>query len=182
MEAGLEKATFAGGCFWCMDAIFKNLRGIEKVEAGYAGGTLEHPSYEQVSTGNTGYAEAVQVSFDPRVISYEDLVRVFFHLHDPTTLNRQGADVGAQYRSAIFFHSEEQRLAAQKTKEEIIAAKLWSRPIVTSIEPLKNYYPAEDYHQDYYAKHPYQPYCQLVIGPKIAKLKQEFKDKLKTPG
>jgi peptide-methionine (S)-S-oxide reductase len=166
-----EVATLAGGCFWCLDAAFRLLKGVTKVESGYAGGIRPNPTYEQVCTGATGHAEVAQVTFDPSVITYRDLLDVFFTIHDPTQLNRQGADVGTQYRSAIFPHTEEQRAEAERAIKELEATRAWDAPIVTTIEPMKAFYPAETYHQDYYARNPRQSYCQAVIAPKIAKLR-----------
>ena len=173
-----ETATLAGGCFWCLDAVFADLKGVDKVESGFSGGAVPNPSYEQVCTGSTGHAEVVQVTFDPSVISYRDLLDVFFTVHDPTTLNRQGNDVGTQYRSAIFTHSPEQKAAAGKAIADLTAQRVWSGPIVTRIEPFTAFYRAEDYHQDYYAKNPRAGYCQLVIAPKVAKFRKHFLAKL----
>ncbi|MFN8390847.1 MAG: peptide-methionine (S)-S-oxide reductase MsrA [Bdellovibrionota bacterium] len=175
----LETAVVAGGCFWCMEATFQRLKGVKQVVSGYAGGTVANPTYEQVSSGKTGHAEAVQITFDSAQISYDDLLKVFFHLHDPTTLNRQGADVGTQYRSAIFYQNDEQKQAAERVKQAITQEKLWSDPIVTEISPLNVFYKAEDYHQNYYNRNPSQHYCSIVIAPKIKKLEKEFADKLK---
>jgi peptide-methionine (S)-S-oxide reductase len=174
-------ATFGAGCFWCVEAVFQQLRGVERVVSGYAGGKVEKPTYRQVCTGTTGYAEAVQITFDPEAISYEDLLEVFWRTHDPTTLNRQGADVGTQYRSAIFYHDDSQRAAAEKSKRAAEAAGLWADPIVTEIVPFTNFYEAEDYHQNYYRTNPDQTYCRLVIDPKIRKFHKEFQAKLKEP-
>ena len=175
----LQKATLAGGCFWCLEAVFDELKGVIAVESGYAGGHVANPSYQAVCTGMTGHAEVVQVTFDPSVISYEDLLRIFFTIHDPTTLNRQGADVGTQYRSAIFTHDEEQRAAAEAVIREISESKLWPNPIVTEVTPLDKFYVAEDYHQEYFAHNPNQPYCRVVIEPKVAKFRKHFVDRLK---
>ncbi len=169
-----EEATLGGGCFWCLEAVFKRLRGVVNVEPGYAGGSIKNPAYREVCTGRTGHAEVVRINFDPSLISYEDLLRVFWHIHDPTTLNRQGADVGTQYRSVIFYHNEKQKEIALRSKSETETSGLWPDPIVTAIEPLRNYYPAEDYHRDYYDLHGHEPYCSIVIAPKIAKLQREF--------
>ena len=177
--AARDRATLAGGCFWCLEAAFSELEGVERVQSGYTGGALPHPSYEQVCTGRTGHAEAVQVTFDPAAISYADLLDVFFVIHDPTTLNRQGADVGTPYRSAIFYHSPAQEQAARRAIAQLEAAQLWGGPIVTEIVPLEAFYPAEDYHRDYYARHPEQGYCQIVIAPKVAKVRKQFLEKLK---
>lgn len=179
MSKKLETATFGGGCFWCVEAVFQDLKGVEQVVSGYAGGEVENPTYQQVCTGATGHAEVVQITFDPSVITYEELLSVFWRTHDPTTWNRQGADVGPQYRSVIFYHSPEQQSIAGRSRQETDAAGLWPRPIVTLIEPFRNFYPAEPYHQNYYRQNPYQPYCQMVINPKIQKLRKDFKDKLK---
>jgi len=174
-----EIATLAGGCFWCLEAVFVDLRGVEKVVSGYAGGSLPNPSYQQVCSGTTGHAEVVQLTFDPQVVSFRELLEVFFTIHDPTTLNRQGADVGTQYRSAIFYQTPEQKAMAEQVIAELNAAKLWDRPIVTEVAPLKAFYPAEEYHQDYFARNPDQGYCRLVIAPKVAKFRQQYLEKLK---
>lgn len=174
-----EVATFGGGCFWCVEAVFLELAGVEKVESGYAGGSVHNPTYRQVCSGTTGHAEVVQITFDPSVISYRDLLQVFFTVHDPTTLNRQGADVGTQYRSVVFYHSPEQQQTAEQVMREIEATGVWPGPIVTQLEPAPVFYPAEDYHQDYYAQNRDQPYCQVVIAPKVARLRQKFVEKLK---
>jgi peptide-methionine (S)-S-oxide reductase len=170
-----ETATLAGGCFWCLEAVFELLRGVEKVESGYTGGTVPNPGYEQICSGTTGHAEAVRITFDPEVIAFRDLLEVFFAIHDPTTLNRQGNDVGSQYRSAIFTHSPEQKAVA----EEAIAG-LSVAPVVTEIVPAGVFYPAENYHQEYFRHHGEQPYCQLVVAPKVAKLRKKFKERLKS--
>ena len=174
-----ETATLGGGCFWCLDEVFRQLRGVERVESGYAGGTAEHPTYRQVCEGWTGHAEVVQITFDPSVISYRELLDVFFTVHDPTTLNRQGADVGTQYRSVIFVHSSEQRATAEQVIAELDAARVWDAPIVTQIEPAPPYWPGEDYHQEYYRRNSSQPYCRIVIEPKVAKLRQKHLEKLR---
>lgn len=174
-----EVATLGGGCFWCMEAVFSELKWVEKVESGYSGGTTAHPTYEQVSTGTTGHAEVVQINFDPKVISFEEILEIFFTMHDPTTLNRQGADVGTRYRSVIFCHDDEQKAIAEQVIKEITEVKIWDAPIVTQIEPFKAFYKAEDDHKDYFKKHPEQPYCKLVIAPKIAKLREHYRKKLK---
>ncbi len=176
---GKQIATLAGGCFWCLEAVYDELKGVEDVVSGYAGGHVPHPSYERVCTGETGHAEVVQIKFDPQVISFNEILKVFFTIHDPTTLNRQGADVGTQYRSAIFYHTPEQKTVAEQTIEEITAAKIWDKPTVTEITPFKEFYPAEDYHQEYFKRNPYQGYCQMVVAPKVAKFRQKFEDKLK---
>ena len=174
-----ETATLGGGCFWCLEAVYQELKGVIKVDSGYAGGRMANPTYQQVCGGNTGHAEVVQVTFDPQVVSYKELLEVFFTIHDPTTLNRQGADVGEQYRSVIFYHSPEQKAAAEATLSELGGQGLWSRPIVTQLEPLETFYPAEEYHRDYYRRNPYQGYCQAVISPKVGKFRQKFLEKLK---
>jgi peptide-methionine (S)-S-oxide reductase len=173
-----QVATLAGGCFWCLEAVFQQLRGVDRVQSGYTGGHVPHPSYEQVCTGATGHAEAVQISFDPQAISYTELLEVFFTLHDPTTPNRQGPDVGTQYRSAIFHHTDEQRTAAERVIAEVQRAGVWSDPLVTEVAPLDVFYPAEEYHRDYYQRNPNQGYCQVIIAPKVAKLRQHFLEKL----
>ncbi|MCW4025058.1 MAG: peptide-methionine (S)-S-oxide reductase MsrA [Candidatus Bathyarchaeota archaeon] len=177
----LETATLAAGCFWCTEAAFSIIKGVEKIELGYTGGSLPNPTYAMVSKGMTGYAEAAQITFDPEVISFRDILHVFFSMHDPTSLNRQGADVGTQYRSAIFYSSEEQRRVALEVINELTNESIWDKPIVTSVEPLTMFYKAETYHKDYYKKHPKDSYCQIVIAPKITKLQQKFIDKIKAP-
>ena len=179
MAQNNETATLGGGCFWCMEAIFQRLNGVSSVVSGYAGGKTQNPTYEDVSSGTTGHVEVVQVQFDPSVISYGEILEVFFHLHDPTTLNRQGADRGTQYRSAILYSSDEQKRIAELTIKKVTDEKLWSNPIVTEVKPLDKFYSAEEYHQNYYNQNQSQPYCSLVIGPKIMKLEETFKDKLK---
>ena len=174
-----ELATLAGGCFWCLEAVFTQLKGVDGVASGYAGGDLPNPSYEMVCTGTTGHAEVVQLRFDPAVVSYQDLLQIFFTMHDPTTLNQQGADVGTQYRSAIFYHSEEQGAAAKQVVEELTASGLWDDPVVTELVPLDTFYPAEADHREYYERNSAQPYCQAVIVPKVAKLRRHYLDKLK---
>jgi peptide-methionine (S)-S-oxide reductase len=174
-----QVATLAGGCFWCLEAIYTQLKGVQKVVSGYAGGQVENPTYQAVCTGATGHAEVVQITFDPQVITYPDLLQVFFTIHDPTTLNRQGADVGTQYRSAIFYHDPAQKTAAGQVIAEIEAAKIWGRPIVTQVEPFTTFYPAEAYHQDYFKRNPYQGYCQVVIAPKVAKFRKMYLERLK---
>ncbi len=178
-DGSREVATLAGGCFWCLEAVYEQLIGVESIVSGYTGGQIVNPSYEQVCSGRTGHAEAVQVTFDPQAISYKDVLGVFFAIHDPTTLNRQGADVGPQYRSAIYFHNEEQKAAAEEMIAELEASKTWGRPIVTEVTALPEYYPAEDYHQEYYRRNAGQPYCQIVISPKVAKFRKEYLDRLK---
>lgn len=174
----LEKATLGAGCFWCVEAVFQDVRGIHSVVSGYAGGTVPNPTYEQVCTGTTGHAEVVQLTFDPKLISYDEILDIFWKTHDPTTLNRQGNDVGTQYRSIILYHNQQQREAAQTMKQKIEASGIWPQPIVTEIAPLTTFYPAEEYHQDYYKNNSRQPYCVFVIRPKLEKIKKEFKDKL----
>jgi peptide-methionine (S)-S-oxide reductase len=176
-----EQATLAGGCFWCLEAVYEQLRGVERVVSGYAGGEVPHPTYEAVCTGHTGHAEVVQITFDPEQISYRELLEVFFSIHDPTTLNRQGADAGTQYRSAIFTHSPEQEQVAREVVRDLEAEGLWSDPVVTQVEPLREFYPAEDYHQGYYQGHQQQPYCNVVITPKVAKFRQKFLSRLRQP-
>jgi len=176
-----EVATLAGGCFWCTEAVFNIVKGVEKVEPGYTGGSVANPTYEQVSTGTTGHAEAAQVTFNPSVISFREILEIFFATHDPTTLNRQGPDVGTQYRSAIFYQNEEQKATAEKLISELDKEGIWYAPIVTQVKPLKVFYKAETYHKDYYKNHPNQPYCQQVIAPKLVKLQQRFLGKLKVP-
>jgi peptide-methionine (S)-S-oxide reductase len=175
----LETATLGGGCFWCLEAVFEQLRGVERVESGYAGGTVPNPTYRQVCNGNTGHAEVAQVTYDPAVVSYRDILDVFFATHDPTTLNRQGADVGTQYRSVIFYHTPQQKEQAEKRIAELNAAGIWDAPIVTQVTPLPAFYKAEDYHQEYFRQNPGQPYCQVVVAPKVAKFRKQFADKLK---
>jgi peptide-methionine (S)-S-oxide reductase len=174
-----DVATLAGGCFWCLEAVFEQLRGVEKVESGYSGGTVTNPTYKQVSSGTTGHAEVVQVTFDPAEISFRALLEVFFTIHDPTTLNRQGADVGPQYRSAIFYHDEEQRAIAEQVIQEITEAGIWDGPLVTEVAPYGAFFKAEDYHQEYYRNNAYQPYCRVVIAPKVAKFRRKHVDRLK---
>jgi peptide-methionine (S)-S-oxide reductase len=175
----LEKATFGSGCFWCTEAVFERLNGVQKVVSGYAGGTVENPTYEKVCTGKTGHAEVTQITYDPKVITYDELLEVFWKTHDPTTLNRQGNDVGTQYRSVIFYHNNEQKRLAEKYKEELNKSGIWDKPIVTEIAPYTNFYPAEKYHQNYYDNNPALPYCSFVITPKVEKFEKVFKDKLK---
>ncbi len=175
----MEQATLGAGCFWCVEAIFSQIKGVQSVEAGYAGGKVRHPTYREVCSGLTGHAEVIRIHFDPRVVSYDDMLRVFFGTHDPTTLNRQGADVGTQYRSVIFYHDERQKRIAEAVKQEIEKKGIYDDPIVTAIEPLTNYYPAEKYHQDYFANNPDQPYCRAVINPKLRKFREKFRHLLK---
>lgn len=173
-----EVATFGGGCFWCLDAAFRQLEGVEKIESGYAGGQVANPTYRDVCTGTTGHAEVVQVTFDPSVISFRDLLGVFFTIHDPTTRDRQGADVGPQYRSIVLYHSPEQREITGQVIDELERSHVWDNPIVTQIVPVAEFYPAEQYHQDYYANNPNQPYCQIVVAPKVAKVRKAYFDRL----
>ena len=176
---GLEFATFGNGCFWCTEAIFEQLEGVTKVESGYAGGKVKNPSYKEVCTGNTGHAEVIRLTYDPKVISYRELLDVFFSTHDPTTLNRQGADVGTQYRSAIFYHNEEQKAEAEKVVADLEKEKVFDNKIVTEITAINNYSVAENYHQDYYNNNKNQGYCRMVINPKIEKFTKKYKSKLK---
>ena len=178
-QSGKEVATLAGGCFWCLEAVFDELTGVESVESGYIGGSVPNPSYQAVCTGATGHAEAVRVTFDPSAVSFKDMLSVFFTIHDPTTLNRQGYDVGTQYRSAIFYHSEAQKAAAEETIRELNDAKLWDSAIVTQVVPATEFYVAENYHQEYFANNPNAPYCQAVVAPKVAKLRSHFLEQLK---
>jgi peptide-methionine (S)-S-oxide reductase len=175
-----EIATFGGGCFWCLDGAFRLLRGVQQVVSGYAGGRRPNPTYEQVCTGVTGHAEVVQITFDPSIISYRDLLGVLFTLHDPTTLNRQGNDVGTQYRSVVYYHSPEQERAVREVIAGLEAEKVWSDPIVTEVLPAPAFYPAEDYHQNYFARNPNQPYCAAVVGPKVSKVRKAYFDRLVT--
>lgn len=179
MNNNLDTATFAAGCFWCTEAVFQRLKGVVKVESGYSGGTVPNPTYEAVCTGRTGHAECTQITFDPAVISFSNLLEVFWKTHDPTTLNRQGNDAGTQYRSAIFYHNEVQKELAEKYKSHLDSAKIWDAPIVTEIVPFKIFYKAEDYHQNYYNRNGNQPYCSFVITPKIEKFEKIFSDKIK---
>lgn len=174
-----ETATFGNGCFWCTEAIFKSLKGVETVESGYSGGKIKNPTYREVCSGLTGHAEVIQITFDPSVITYDELLEVFWETHDPTTLNRQGADVGTQYRSAVFYHTPEQKEAAEKYKAELNRQNVYNKPVVTEITAFDKFYKAEDYHQDYYANNPTQGYCQMIIVPKLEKFRKVFEDKLK---
>ncbi|KAA2239548.1 peptide-methionine (S)-S-oxide reductase MsrA [Chitinophaga agrisoli] len=178
-DTKLEKATFGGGCFWCTEAQFQYLDGVTKVESGYAGGTVANPTYEEVCTGATGHAEVIQVTYDPAKVTYDELLEAFWQSHDPTQLNRQGNDVGTQYRSVIFYHNEDQHKKAEYYKDKLTKSGAFDKPIVTEISPLNNFYPAEDYHQNYYNQNGSQPYCYYVIKPKLEKFKKVFKDKLK---
>lgn len=174
-----ETATLAGGCFWCLEAVYDQVKGVLSVESGYSNGHVQNPTYKQVCGGDTGHAEAVRIQFDPSVVSYRDLLNVFFGIHDPTTLNRQGADIGTQYRSAIFYHSAEQKETAETLIRELNGQKIWDAPIVTEVAEAAQFYVAEDYHQEYFAHNPYQPYCQAVVAPKVAKFRKHFLDMLK---
>jgi peptide-methionine (S)-S-oxide reductase len=174
-----ETATLAGGCFWCLEAVFDNLQGVLDVVSGYSGGHVPDPTYNEVTTGRTGHAEVVQVTFDPGVISFAEILEVFFTIHDPTTLNRQGADVGTQYRSAVFYHSPEQKATVEQVVTDLEKQRVWDNPIVTQVAPFEVFYPAEDYHQEYYANNPRQPYCQMVVAPKVAKFRKKYADRLK---
>jgi peptide-methionine (S)-S-oxide reductase len=175
-----DLTTLAGGCFWCLEAVFQQLRGVTKVVSGYTGGTVPNPSYQAVCTGATGHAEVTQITFDPAVISFRDLLDVFFTIHDPTTQDRQGNDEGTQYRSGVFYHSPAQKTEAERAIKELEAAKVWDDPIVTEVVPLEKFYPAENYHQNYYAQNPNQAYCRAVIAPKVAKLRSKYFEKLKS--
>lgn len=175
----MEKATLGGGCFWCLEPIYDALKGVHEVIPGYAGGEVPAPSYEQVCTGRTGHAEVVQITFDPAVIDYRELLRVFFTIHDPTTLNRQGADVGTQYRSVIFYHSPEQHQVAEEVLAEVAREGLWQDPVVTQLVPYEAFYKAEEYHHRYFERNPFQGYCQIVIAPKVAKFRQKYLERLK---
>lgn len=177
-----KQATLGGGCFWCLEAVFELVPGVQRVVSGYAGGRTDAPTYHAVCSGMTGHAEVVQVTFDPQAVSYRDLLNVFFATHDPTTRNRQGPDVGTQYRSAIFYHDEEQKAAAEALIAELNAAQIWPGPIVTEVVPLTRFFPAEDYHQGYFRANPTQPYCQGVVAPKVAKFRKQFLGQLKSSG
>jgi len=179
VAAGREVATLAGGCFWCLEAVYDGMKGVESVESGYMGGRVLNPTYEQVCAGDTGHAEVVRVTFDPAVVSFKELLEVFFVIHDPTTLNRQGNDTGTQYRSAVFYHSPRQKSEAEEVIGRLNAAKLWDGPIVTEVTAAAEFYQAEGYHQEYFARNSYQPYCQFVVAPKVAKFRKHFLDKLK---
>ncbi|HQV63081.1 MAG TPA: peptide-methionine (S)-S-oxide reductase MsrA [Anaerolineales bacterium] len=179
MSNQFETATLAGGCFWCLEAVYDEAKGVLSVESGYSNGHVANPSYRDVCNGNTGHAEVIQIKFDPSIISFRDLLNVFFTIHDPTTLNRQGADVGTQYRSAIFYHSPEQKAIAEQTISELNAQGIWNSPIVTEVEAIKDFYIAEDYHQEYFARNQNQPYCQAVVAPKVAKFRKHYLELLK---
>jgi peptide-methionine (S)-S-oxide reductase len=174
-----EIASLGGGCFWCLEAIYDQLRGVQDVVSGYSGGHAENPTYEAVCSGRTGHAEVVQITFDPEIISFKEILDVFFTIHDPTTLNRQGADVGTQYRSVIFYHSPDQKDVAEETIHELNREGIWSKPIVTEVSPFEVFYPAEDYHQEYFQRNPYQGYCRVVIEPKVVKFRKQYLDRLK---
>jgi peptide-methionine (S)-S-oxide reductase len=174
-----QLSTLGGGCFWCLEAIFDDLKGVTNVVSGYSGGSIPNPTYPMVCTGTTGHAEVVQVTFDPLVVSYDDLLRVFFSIHDPTTMNRQGADVGTQYRSVIFYHDAGQKQLAEQVMAEIEAKKIWGHPIVTQLVPFEAFYPAEDYHQEYFIHNQFQPYWQVVVAPKVVKFRKHYQDRLK---
>lgn len=177
--SNLETATLGAGCFWCVEAVFDDLKGVEDVVSGYSNGHTQNPTYRQVCDGDTGHAEVTRIQFDPSVISFSDVLHVFFSVHDPTTLNRQGGDIGTQYRSGIYYHSPEQEQTAREVIAELDAEHIWDSPIVTEVSPVDNYYPAEDYHQEYFANNPNQPYCQAVVAPKVAKFRQKYAEKLK---
>lgn len=179
MSNQFETATLAGGCFWCLEAVYDEAKGVLSVESGYSNGHVANPSYRDVCNGNTGHAEVIQIKFDPSIISFRDLLNVFFTIHDPTTLNRQGADVGTQYRSAIFYHSPEQKAIAEQTISELNAQGIWNSPIVTEVEAIKDFYIAEDYHQEYFARNQNQPYCQALVAPKVAKFRKHYLELLK---
>jgi peptide-methionine (S)-S-oxide reductase len=179
-EASSETATLAGGCFWCTEAVFSDLKGVRRVVPGYTGGSVPHPTYEQVCTGRTGHAEAVEVTFDPTVVSFRDLLRIFFTTHDPTTLNRQGNDVGTQYRSAVFYHDENQRSTAEAVMRELSEAGVWRKKIVTQLVPCSAFYEAEEYHHNYFRRNPEKGYCQVVIAPKVAKFRKQYADRLRS--
>ncbi|MFX0085201.1 MAG: peptide-methionine (S)-S-oxide reductase MsrA [Candidatus Hodarchaeota archaeon] len=178
MSDSNEVTTLGGGCFWCLDAIFRDLEGVVKVESGYSGGTLHNPTYEEVCSGKTGHTEVVQLTFNPQKVSFGEILDIFFTIHDPTQLNRQGADIGSQYRSVIFYHSTRQKLVSEQVIRKLEEANLWKNPIVTEISPFKTFYRAEDYHQDYFNKNPDQSYCQFVIAPKIIKFRMKYENKL----
>jgi len=178
----LETATLGAGCFWCVEAVFDDLKGVEDVVSGYSGGQTENPTYRQVCDGTTGHAEVAEIRFDPSVISFKDILRVFFSVHDPTTMNRQGADIGTQYRSAIFYHNDDQKRDAEEVVKEITDEAVYDQPIVTEIVPLEKFWPAEDYHQEYFANNPNVPYCAAVVSPKVKKFRQKFSDRLKSAG
>lgn len=177
---GREVATLGGGCFWCTEAVFDDLKGVESVESGYSGGAIENPTYAQVCSGTTGHAEVIQVTFDPQAVSFKQILEIFFTVHDPTTLNRQGADVGTQYRSVIFYHDEEQRRVAAEVIRELDAQRVWNAPIVTELAPFDRFYVAEDYHQEYFRLNGSQPYCRMVVAPKVTKFREHYREQLKS--
>lgn len=179
-DANIELATLGGGCFWCLEAVYEQLRGVVSVRSGYAGGHVPDPSYERVCMGTTGHAEVVQVAFDPGQVTFRDILQIFFTIHDPTTPNRQGPDVGTQYRSVIFTHSDDQRTVAEAVMTDVDTAKMWNGPLVTEVTPLDRFYPAEAYHQEYFRRNQSQPYCQMVVAPKVVKFRKQFIDRLKT--
>ena len=174
MSTNFETVTLAGGCFWCLEAVYDEVKGVISVESGYANGNVKNPTYRQVCNGDTGHAEVVQIKFDPSIITFRDLLNIFFVIHDPTTLNRQGADVGSQYRSGIYYHAPEQKEVAEQTIRELEAQKIWGSSIVTEVEPIKDFYIAEDYHQEYFVNNPNQPYCMAVVAPKVSKFRKHF--------
>jgi len=174
MKTSFETITLAGGCFWCLEAVYDEVKGVLSVESGYANGHVKNPSYRAVCNGDTGHAEVVQIKFDPSVITFKDILNIFFVIHDPTTLNRQGADVGTQYRSGIYYHSEDQKQVAEQAIRELEAQKVWGSPIVTEVEPIKDFYIAEEYHQEYFVNNPNQPYCMAVVAPKVSKFRKHF--------
>jgi len=178
-DRSTEVATLAGGCFWCLEAVFDDVKGVEQVDSGYSGGNVPNPTYRQVCTGTTGHAEVVQITFDPQLISFKELLQLFFTVHDPTTLNRQGPDVGTQYRSAIFYHTPAQKAIAEQVIKEMTAAQIWPSPIVTEVTPFSAFYKAEDYHQEYFKFNGEQPYCRAVVAPKVAKFRKQFRERLK---
>lgn len=182
IASNLSTATLAGGCFWCLEAVYERLQGVNKVTSGYMGGHTDNPGYDDICTGTTGHAEVVQLAFDPAQLKFETLLEVFFTIHDPTTLNRQGNDRGTQYRSAIFYHTPEQQAAAEKMVADLTARQVWADPIVTEISPATTFYPAEEYHREYFRNHAQQPYCQHVVAPKLNKFLQVFPDKSRVPG
>jgi peptide-methionine (S)-S-oxide reductase len=178
-EKQTQTATLAGGCFWCLEAVFNNLQGVTDAVSGYSGGDLPHPAYPEVITGRTGHAEVVQITFDSNQITFQEILEVFFTIHDPTTLNRQGDDIGTQYRSAVFYHSPDQKQITEQVIADLEEQKIWKNPIVTQVAPFEAFYPAEDYHQEYFENNPHQPYCQVVVAPKVAKFRQKFTSRLK---
>ncbi|MGA2783127.1 MAG: peptide-methionine (S)-S-oxide reductase MsrA [Candidatus Bathyarchaeia archaeon] len=179
LPEGKKFGTLGGGCFWCTEAAFLEFKGVEKVESGYSGGNVPNPSYGQVCSGVTGHAEAIQIVFDPKIISFKEILQIFFTIHDPTTMNRQGADVGTQYRSVIFYHDAEQKQVAEQVIKEVEASHVWNAPIVTQVVPFETFYKAEDYHQNYFRQNSDQPYCQMIIAPKVAKLRKYYRERLK---